>query len=138
MKLRVHNLGVVTLLLLAYMPAKLPKQALAEQAADSHSFEIGILVTATRPQAAALLKELRAGMDFGVLAKEKSIDPTAKDGGYMGRLNPGRLEPQLRDALRGLSIGQIHGRRPTTSRICHSHPVRSSSNYEGFSRRPYP
>ncbi len=58
----------------------------------------------TTPQA---LKPLRAGMDFGVLATEKSIDPTANDGGYMGRLQPSQLRPELRDALKGVKAGQF-------------------------------
>jgi hypothetical protein len=32
-------------------------------------------------QASAVLGELRAGMNFGVLAKERSSDSTSKDGG---------------------------------------------------------
>jgi len=30
-----------------------------------------------------VIKELKTGTDFGVLAKENSIDATADDGGYL-------------------------------------------------------
>jgi len=107
MRLLLVYITVFTVGFLACMPITAPRAVGAERADIPRSAEIGILVTATLPQAIEVSNELKAGMDFGVLAKEKSIDPTAKDGGYMGRLDPERLEPQLRDALRGLGAGQF-------------------------------
>src|SRR4051794_22476747 len=63
--------------------------------ADSSGEELGILVCATREQAEDALKRLRAGWDFGVLAREVSTDTTAADGGHLGRLDPDGLQPQL-------------------------------------------
>jgi hypothetical protein len=42
---------------------------------------VGVIVSRTMEQASAVLGELRAGMNFGVLAKERSSDSTSKDGG---------------------------------------------------------
>ena len=69
--------------------------------------ELGIIVTHTSEQAQEVLQELKAGMDFGVLAKEKSIDSTANDGGYMGRMNPQQLREDLRYGFTGLKPGEI-------------------------------
>jgi len=42
-----------------------------------------------------------------VLAKEKSTDSTLDTGGYMGKLDPASLRPELRNALAGIARGQI-------------------------------
>lgn len=69
--------------------------------------ELGIIVTRTAEQAQEVRKELKAGMDFGVVAKEKSIDSTADEGGYMGRMNPEQLRAEFRDGLRGVRAGDL-------------------------------
>lgn len=56
-----------------------------------------------------MLNRLKAGYDFATLAKEKSIDPTAHSGGFMGRMNPAALRLELRDALKGVAPGQLSG-----------------------------
>jgi len=89
--------------------------ALAQQDAASQPLELGIIVTSTEIEAAGVLRKLNAGWDFSVLAKEKSIDPTAIDGGYMGKLSPSQLRSELRDALAGHSNGQISGIVPVPS-----------------------
>jgi FG-GAP-like repeat/ASPIC and UnbV/PPIC-type PPIASE domain len=81
----------------------------AQQVAASQEVELGVLITAKAEDADAILKQLKAGADFGVLAKEKSIDTTAGEGGYLGRLSPESLRPELADALRGISAGQFTG-----------------------------
>ncbi len=94
------------LLMVANGQAISPHKVFAQQAWTSREVEVGILVTATAEQAADILKQLRSGADFGVLAKEKSIDPTSNDGGSMGQLDPDQLRPELRDALKGLKSGE--------------------------------
>jgi len=90
-------------------------KAIAQQDAASHPVELGIIVTATESEATEVLKQLNAGWDFSVLAKEKSIDSTAVDGGYMGKQNVDQLRPDLRDALAGRTTGQISGIVPISS-----------------------
>ncbi len=50
---------------------------------------------------------MKAGEDFGVLAREKSVDATSIDGGLLGRVAPDELRPELGTALRGLAPGQL-------------------------------
>jgi tetratricopeptide (TPR) repeat protein len=71
----------------------------AQDPAASRTMHVGIIITRTSEEAQAALKELNAGMDFGVLAKEHSIDPSAANGGYLGQLNPADLPPAQREAL---------------------------------------
>jgi tetratricopeptide (TPR) repeat protein len=66
-----------------------------------------VIVLRTDEEAMQVLARLREGEDFGALAKEKSIDPTANAGGYMGKFAPGQLRQELRDALQGLAPGQV-------------------------------
>jgi tetratricopeptide (TPR) repeat protein len=69
--------------------------------------DLGIIVTQTREEAQTVLKQLKGGTDFSVLAKEKSIDATSTDGGYMGKLEPSQLRQELREGLRGRTVGEV-------------------------------
>jgi tetratricopeptide (TPR) repeat protein len=79
----------------------------AQTVAPAQALNLAIIVVPTRANAEAVLKQLNAGADFGVLAKEKSTDPSAVDGGYMGALEPNALRSELRDALGGHSVEQL-------------------------------
>jgi hypothetical protein len=87
-------------------------KAHAQEAAAPHELHIGIIVTRTSEAAQAVLQALKAGMDFGVLAKENSVDPSADDGGYIGPKVVEDMPPVLRDALMSM-----HGE--AFSRIVH-------------------
>jgi hypothetical protein len=67
----------------------------------------GIIVTRTAADASDVLTQLKAGMDFGVLAKEHSIDPTADDGGSLKPQSLAALSPPLQEALHKLQPGQF-------------------------------
>jgi hypothetical protein len=95
------------MLVLAFVLLRTDLVARAQQDAASHPVELGIIVTSTEAEAAAVLRQLKACQDFGVLAKEKSINPTSNDGGYMGRMSPTRLAPELRSASAGIETGQL-------------------------------
>ena len=90
-------------------------RAQALQAGAAHPVDIGILVTSTEAEAKDLLGRLNGGFDFSVLAKEKSIDSTANDGGYFGNFSPDQLRPEFRDALAGHTVGQLSGIIPVSS-----------------------
>ncbi|MGB6430502.1 MAG: peptidylprolyl isomerase, partial [Candidatus Acidiferrales bacterium] len=79
------------------------------QDAGSVEVPLQVIVVRTPEEAQAILERLKNGEDFGALAKENSIDPTASSGGFMGFLAPDSLRPELRDALKGLAAGQITG-----------------------------
>jgi hypothetical protein len=89
------------LLLIFAFSAALPSSATCPQQ------HLGIIVLPSQPRASALLEQLRNGWDFGVLAKENSIDPTGNEGGYLGRFAPDELRPQLRGAVTGIHPGQF-------------------------------
>jgi len=66
-----------------------------------------VIVVRTPELASQVLERLTAGYDFAALAKEKSIDPTADSGGFMGRMDLAALRPELRDALQRVAPGQL-------------------------------
>jgi foldase protein PrsA len=104
-----NTLVRTTLLILAFILNSFQAVAQDEQAKTSREVEVGILVLPTEKAAAAVLQQLRSGTDFSVLAKEKSIDSTAGDGGSMGMFDPAQLRPELGGALRGLHAGEYSG-----------------------------
>jgi len=66
-----------------------------------------MIVVNSADEAEKIQAELKRGADFAVLAREKSVDATAIDGGLMGRVDPGTLRAELRTALQGLEAGSI-------------------------------
>ena len=54
-----------------------------------------------------IVDELGQGADFETLAREHSDSPTASDGGYLGWRTGDNLPDLFRDAVRGLSAGEI-------------------------------
>src|SRR5438874_2569344 len=50
-------------------------------------------------------------------SREKSVDATSVDGGFLGKIDPNSLRPELRDALRGVEAGQRRPRAPGRDRI---------------------
>jgi tetratricopeptide (TPR) repeat protein len=81
--------------------------ATAQAGGAPQQLDLGIIVLPTQARAEAVLEQLNAGRDFSVLAKEKSTDATSVDGGYMGKLDPQALRLELREALKGRSVGQL-------------------------------
>ena len=83
------------------------QSAKPEASATPEEVALQVIVVNTPEQAKQVLERLKAGYDFAALAKEKSIDPTADSGGYMGRMDPASLRPELRDAVKEAGPGQI-------------------------------
>ena len=54
-----------------------------------------------------LLRRLREGADFSLLAREYSQGPTAKRGGRLGFLRRGELSPEFAEAVSGLEVGEV-------------------------------
>src|SRR6202022_1820838 len=77
------------------------------QSEASHKIPLQIIVMNSLAEAEQIIDRLKSGEDFTALALEKSVDPTADSGGYLGNLDASKLRPELRDALRGLGPGQI-------------------------------
>ncbi len=69
-------------------------------------------VTRTRAEARALAEQIRAQViapdaDFAAIARERSEDGSASEGGDLGSLGRGRLAPEYERAAFALSPGQI-------------------------------
>jgi tetratricopeptide (TPR) repeat protein len=90
-------------------------QGAAQEADVSGKVEVGIMVLHSQQDAVSVLQQLRTGVSFPVLAKERSIDPSAGDGGSMGLVDPLQLRPELASALKGLHEGEYSGIIPVPS-----------------------
>jgi len=99
---------LLVLALLVTVGAFIASAGRAQEASPSQALHIGVIVTRTLDEAQVVLKQLQAGMDFGVLAKEHSIDPSADDGGYLGLMDPAQLPSAEGEALR-----ETHGEKFT-------------------------
>jgi hypothetical protein len=100
------SLVTVTTLLVAW-PSLLAQGSLTPQNTGTDEVELQVIVVRSPEEAQQVIERLKKGTDFSQLAREKSIDPTAENGGFMGRLSLGALRGELRDALKGVGPGQI-------------------------------
>ena len=96
--------ALISALLLPWISGRAWPQALP---ASPPLVELRIIVVDSSSQADRVLERLKNGEDFAAVAKAVSIDPTASDGGYMGPIDPATLRPDLRDAIKGMTPGQI-------------------------------
>ncbi len=71
--------------------------------------QIGLRLIAVRTEAeaASLLNQIQSGKSFEAIAKEHSIDPSAKDGGYLGLFRLTDLKADLQRPVIALRPGQI-------------------------------
>jgi peptidyl-prolyl cis-trans isomerase C len=65
------------------------------------------ILVATEDEAKAIEAELKKGADFAAVAKEKSKDPGAADGGDLGYFTKDQMVPEFADAAFKLDKGQI-------------------------------
>ena len=79
----------------------------AATSASSEEVPLQVIVVRSNEEAQRILDRLKNGEDFAALAEEKSIDPTASVGGYLGRIAPRELRAELRDVLQGMVPGQV-------------------------------
>ena len=63
------------------------------------------ILVPTEDEAKAVKAELDGGADFATLAKEKSIDPGAANGGDLGFFGPGQMVPPFEKAAYALELG---------------------------------
>ena len=93
--------------LMALLVSEAMRQVTAQAPESQRTLELGIIVVPTRPDIDQVVRALQAGRDFSVLAKERSIDATAVDGGYVGRVTPEQLRTELRRAVEGRQAGEL-------------------------------
>ena len=84
-------------------------QSPAGNAASSPSKEVPlqIIVVSSAADAKDIHDRLDRGDNFAILAKERSSDPTADAGGYMGTMDPAMLRTELKNALSGVAPGHV-------------------------------
>jgi hypothetical protein len=83
--------------------------AAAGQSPPGTTLSMQLIVVSSREEAQQVLDDLARGREFDAVARERSIDPTAADGGSLGRMDPATLRPELRDALQSVAVGQTTG-----------------------------
>jgi tetratricopeptide (TPR) repeat protein len=71
--------------------------------------QVGLRLIAVRTEAEAtiLLDQIRSGQSFEEIAKAHSVDPSSKDGGYLGLFRIADLKADLQRAIVPLKPGQI-------------------------------
>jgi len=79
----------------------------ADLLADAEEFQISHIVTATEPEAKAVIKAAKDGAAFDKLASEKSINPSAKGGGNLGWLLMNQINPLLSNVVANMAVGSV-------------------------------
>jgi tetratricopeptide (TPR) repeat protein len=100
----------ITLFLLAIAVLCVRMLAQDSQPAASPTSQVvalRIIVVSSEEQAQHVLEELHQGKDFAAVAKTNSIDSSAGDGGYLGKVAISDLRAELRNGVIGLSPGEI-------------------------------
>lgn len=65
------------------------------------------ILVATEEEAQAIIKQLEEGGDFAEIAKEKSSDGSASEGGDLGYFTKGRMVPEFEEAAFALEPGEF-------------------------------
>jgi peptidyl-prolyl cis-trans isomerase C len=74
------------------------------------------ILVKTEEEAADVIKQLDEGASFVELAKEKSSDGSAQNGGDLGFFGPGRMVPEFEKAAFALEVG-AHSAEPVKSQF---------------------
>ncbi len=91
------------------LPSQNPQSSQSDSRDSTDEVRLQVIVVRTSEEAEQILQRLKKGEDFEKLAREKSIDPTADAGGFMGKFPRNAVRAELRDALKGLVPGQYSG-----------------------------
>lgn len=92
--------------------------SLAVPTANGQNPERGLrlIVVATDAQAAELRERIEAGDSFTNLARQYSIDASARSGGYIS-VSPAELRQEFREALEGLEPGEVSAVTPVAGQF---------------------
>lgn len=74
---------------------------------EKEQVHIGNILVETEEEAQDILEQLKAGGDFSEIAKEKSIGPSAAQGGDLGYLTKGTIVSEIEDVVFALEVGKI-------------------------------
>src|SRR5262245_33716185 len=78
-----------------------------KQMGDEQEVRARHILVESEDQAKAILADLKKGTDFAVLAKQKSKDPAAAEGGDLGYFTKDQMVPEFADVAFKLDKGQI-------------------------------
>jgi len=81
----------------------------AKQMAGQKEVRARHILVKTEEEAKAVVAELKNGADFAELAKQKSTDPGAADGGDLGYFPKEEMVPEFAEVAFSLEKGQISG-----------------------------
>lgn len=73
----------------------------SEQITASH------ILVRTEGEAQTVLKEIKQGKDFAAIAKARSMDSSASEGGSLGTFARGEMIPAFEEAAFGLKVGEV-------------------------------
>lgn len=76
---------------------------------DDERIELRAIVVPTSDQAEEIYKELSGGKPFWLLAQEKSVHPSSREGGFLGLVRKKELGREYQKALEGLKEGDYSG-----------------------------
>lgn len=74
------------------------------------------ILVATKEEAEAVIAQLDAGGDFEAIAKEKSTDGAAAQGGDLGYFGPGQMVPEFETAAFAIDVGS-HSKEPVQTQF---------------------
>lgn len=71
----------------------------------SQQYKVSIIIVSSAEEAGSVVSQLKKGASFEKLAKEKSIDPSKVQGGLVGWVLPGQVNPEIGGAIKKLGKG---------------------------------
>lgn len=75
--------------------------------ADAEQYQVSHIVTATEAEAKAVIKAAKDGAAFDKLAREKSTNASAQNGGSLGWLLPNQIIAALAHVVVNLNVGSV-------------------------------
>jgi len=73
----------------------------------SEQLALRIIVVSSAEDAQSIRRRLQQGGDFASIAAQQSLDPSADQGGLMGKVSLATIRPELREAVLSLTPGEI-------------------------------
>ncbi|MDD5153997.1 MAG: peptidylprolyl isomerase [Desulfovibrionales bacterium] len=84
-----------------------------EQFTEPEKVRMRQIVVRTAEEGQDIIKALREGHDFVQMAKEKSVDPSKANGGYIGWVGRDRMKPDFAETIFKLGKGEFSAPMPT-------------------------